>query len=321
MASLSCRISPRTSTVIFLDKSPLATAMVTPAMLRTCAVKLPAIWLTESVSSFHTPDTALTLAWPPSLPSVPTSRATRVTSEVKTANCSIIVFTSFAERRNSPSSERPSTSSSINCPRSPLVTAPIVRAISIVGLTSASSRELKQSTLSAHPTVAPGTDMRSMSRPSRPTVPLNRSISRESRSSSEMVWLKAAAICPAIPPQSDGNRTEKSPSRNANIAVSICVDWASTEPSSAALFTLADLPRSTFGLWADLLEFGIMVFVMVCRAMTHLNGYFQPAFVLIAPCSARRAAGHYPEIGPYLALYKILKALVGNLHYHCGRPP
>ena len=37
MASLSCRISPRTSTVIFLDRSPLATAIVTSAMLRTCA--------------------------------------------------------------------------------------------------------------------------------------------------------------------------------------------------------------------------------------------------------------------------------------------
>ena len=37
MASLSCRISPRTSTVIFLERSPLATAIVTSAMLRTCA--------------------------------------------------------------------------------------------------------------------------------------------------------------------------------------------------------------------------------------------------------------------------------------------
>ena len=43
MASLSCRISPRTSTVIFLERSPLATAIVTSAMLRTCAVRLPAI--------------------------------------------------------------------------------------------------------------------------------------------------------------------------------------------------------------------------------------------------------------------------------------
>src|SRR5688572_3291070 len=84
MASLSCRISPRTSTVIFLDRSPLATAIVTSAMLRTCAVRLPAIWLTDSVSSFQTPDTPFTCAWPPSLPSVPTSRATRVTSDVNT---------------------------------------------------------------------------------------------------------------------------------------------------------------------------------------------------------------------------------------------
>jgi hypothetical protein len=34
IASLSWRISPRTSTVIFLDKSPLATAIVTSAILR-----------------------------------------------------------------------------------------------------------------------------------------------------------------------------------------------------------------------------------------------------------------------------------------------
>ncbi len=34
----------------------------------------------QSVRSFHTPPTPVTSAWPPSLPSVPTSRATRVTS-------------------------------------------------------------------------------------------------------------------------------------------------------------------------------------------------------------------------------------------------
>ena len=173
MVFLSSRISPRTSTVILRDRSPLATAVVTSAMLRTWAVRLPAIELTrvrqilpnarhalhfrlpaelafgahfarharhfrceraelihhrvdgvlqlqdfalhihrdlaakgrrwpppwslprccgparsgcppsssrESVRSFHTPPTPFTTAWPPSLPSVPTSRATRVTS-------------------------------------------------------------------------------------------------------------------------------------------------------------------------------------------------------------------------------------------------
>ncbi len=51
-------------------------------MLRTWLVKLPASWLTLSVRSFHVPATPGTVAWPPSFPSVPTSRATRVTSAV-----------------------------------------------------------------------------------------------------------------------------------------------------------------------------------------------------------------------------------------------
>jgi hypothetical protein len=36
MVDLSSRISPFTSTVIFLRRSPRATAVVTSAMLRTC---------------------------------------------------------------------------------------------------------------------------------------------------------------------------------------------------------------------------------------------------------------------------------------------
>ena len=70
-----------TSTVIFFDRSPLATALVTSAMLRTCAVRLLAMKLTLSVRSFQVPATPCTSACPPRRPSVPTSRATRVTSE------------------------------------------------------------------------------------------------------------------------------------------------------------------------------------------------------------------------------------------------
>ncbi len=80
MVFFSSRISPRASTVIFVDKSPLATPVVTCAMLRTCDVRFPAMKLTLSVRSFQTPPTPFTSACPPSLPSVPTSRATRVTS-------------------------------------------------------------------------------------------------------------------------------------------------------------------------------------------------------------------------------------------------
>src|SRR5207244_428243 len=74
---LSSRISPRTSTVIFLERSPFATAVVTSAMFRTWPVRFAAIEFTLSVRSFHTPATPGTCAWPPSFPSEPTSRATR----------------------------------------------------------------------------------------------------------------------------------------------------------------------------------------------------------------------------------------------------
>ena len=46
MVFFSSRNSPFTSTVIFFDRSPLATAVVTSAMLRTWPVRLPAIELT-----------------------------------------------------------------------------------------------------------------------------------------------------------------------------------------------------------------------------------------------------------------------------------
>ena len=80
MVFFSSRISPFTSTVILRDRSPRATAVVTSAMLRTWVVRLAASRLTLSVRSFQVPATPGTTAWPPSRPSVPTSRATRVTS-------------------------------------------------------------------------------------------------------------------------------------------------------------------------------------------------------------------------------------------------
>ena len=56
------RISPRTSTVIFLERSPFATAVVTSAILRTCDVRFVAIAFTESVRSFQVPATPRTSA-------------------------------------------------------------------------------------------------------------------------------------------------------------------------------------------------------------------------------------------------------------------
>ena len=62
MVSLSSRISPRASTVIFCVRSPRATAVATWAMLRTWSVRLAAMELTFSVRSRHVPDTPSTRA-------------------------------------------------------------------------------------------------------------------------------------------------------------------------------------------------------------------------------------------------------------------
>src|SRR5688500_16524848 len=115
---LSSRISPFTSTVIFLERSPLATAVVTSAMLRTCEVRLLAMKLTLSVKSFQVPATPLTCAWPPSFPSVPTSRATRETSDANDPSWStILLMTSLIWRIS------PRTSTVIFCVRSPFAIA------------------------------------------------------------------------------------------------------------------------------------------------------------------------------------------------------
>ena len=78
---------------------------------------------------------------------MPTSRATRVTSEAKEASCSTIVLTILPMRRNSPRSGRPSISTVIACDRSPLATAPITRATSAVGWTMSSISSLTDAQL------------------------------------------------------------------------------------------------------------------------------------------------------------------------------
>ncbi len=92
IVSASAAISPFASTVSFCLRSPFATAVTTLAMPRTCEVRLPAMKFTLSVRSFQTPDTPRTSACPPRRPSVPTSRATRVTSAANDESWSTIVL-------------------------------------------------------------------------------------------------------------------------------------------------------------------------------------------------------------------------------------
>ncbi|PYP81601.1 MAG: hypothetical protein DMD35_01115 [Gemmatimonadetes bacterium] len=120
----SSRISPRASTVIFCDRSPLATAVVTSAMLRTWLVRFDAMKFTLSVRSLHTPPAPGTRAWPPRMPSEPTSRATRVTSLANALSCSTIVLTVFLSSRISPRA-----STVIFRDRSPSATAVVTSAM------------------------------------------------------------------------------------------------------------------------------------------------------------------------------------------------
>ncbi len=166
MVFFSSRISPRASTVMRVERSPRATAVVTAAMLRTWLVRLPAMELTLSVKSFHTPPTSFTTAWPPSLPSVPTSRATRVTSLAKALSWSTMVLMVFLSSRISPRA-----STVILVERSPRATAVVTPAMLRTWLVRLPAMEL---TLSVRSFQTPATSFTTASPPSLPSVPTSR---------------------------------------------------------------------------------------------------------------------------------------------------
>ncbi len=181
MVSFSSATSPRASTVIFCDRSPLATAVVTWAMLRTWVVRLPASRLTFSVRSFQVPATPGTVAWPPSLPSVPTSRATRVTSSANARSWSTMELTTSPMCWNSPFIGRPSIDSAIFWVRSPCAAAEMTLATSPVGRARSSIRELTASTEVAQVPVGLPSWTRTVMRPSCPTTLATRASSRLNR--------------------------------------------------------------------------------------------------------------------------------------------
>ena len=166
MVFLSSRISPFTSTVILRDKSPRATAVVTSAIFRTCAVRFPAIAFTESVRSFHVPATPGTSAWPPNRPSLPTSRATRVTSAANDRNCSTMVLSVSLSCRISPR-----TSTVIFFDRSPVAIAVATSAMLRTWPVRFPAMEFTESVRSFHVPATPGTFA---CPPRRPSVPTSR---------------------------------------------------------------------------------------------------------------------------------------------------
>ena len=102
MLSFSSATSPRASTWIDRVRSPLVTAVATSAIARTWLVRFAASRLTLPVRSFHVPAAPGTLAWPPSRPSTPTSRATDVTWSAKIASVFVMLLMVSASAATSP---------------------------------------------------------------------------------------------------------------------------------------------------------------------------------------------------------------------------
>src|SRR5438067_1616631 len=151
MVSASAATSPLDLTARFCLRSPLATAVTTLTMPRTCSVRFAAITFTVSVRSFQVPATPETWAWPPSRPSVPTSRATRVTSEAKALSWSTIVLMVFFSSRISPF-----TSTVILRDRSPRATAVVTSAMLRTCAVRLPAIELTLSVKSFHVPATPG---------------------------------------------------------------------------------------------------------------------------------------------------------------------
>ena len=137
---------------------------------------------------------------------MPTSRATRVTSEMKPlswSTMSLIVFLS--------SSISPWTSAETFLLRSPSATAPITRCISLLGRTRSSIRLLTDSMQPPHTWSVPLKETRWESLPSLPTTRLTRSSSSPSAWFAPMISFSRSATLPAMPVQWTGMRAVKSP--------------------------------------------------------------------------------------------------------------
>ena len=246
MVTLSSRISPFTSTVILRDRSPRATAVVTSAMFRTCVVRLAASRLTLSVRSFQVPATPDTTAWPPSLPSVPTSRATRVTSAAKERSCSTIVLSVSLRLRSSPR-----TSTVIFLERSPLAMAVATSAMFLTWAVRLPAMKFTESVRSFQVPATPGTCACPPSLPSVPTSRATRVTSPANPLSWSTIVLMVSLSSRISPFTSTVILRERSPRATAVVTSAMFRTWAVR--FDAMKFTLSVRPfqvPATPGTWA-----------------------------------------------------------------------
>ena len=242
--TLRSAISPLTSTVIFLERSPLATAVVTSAMLRTWLVRLRAIVLTESVRSFQVPATPSTWAWPPSRPSVPTSRATRVTSPAKALSWSTMVLTVTLRSATSPL-----TSTVIFLERSPLATAVVTSAMLRTWLVRLPAMVLTESVRSFQVPATPRTSAWPPSRPSEPTSRATRVTSAAKVLSWSTIVLMVSLSCRISPRASTVIFLERLPLATAVVTSAMLRIWLVSVPAielteSVRSFQVPATPRT-----------------------------------------------------------------------------
>ncbi len=215
--------------MILRVRSPAATALATCEMSRSWPVRSAAIPLTESARSFQEPTSPGTCAWPPSLPSVPISRATLVISCANSDSWSSMSLTAALSPAISPGNATSAERRGMRCDRSPRVSAPSTRFSSAIG---ASRVRIISFTEFAAIDQPPRED------PLKSTFAIGhspRSAAALSRCSSlTRNWLRSAsslntvATSLAMPPPENTRRRRKLPSRSSRSPITRRVSIASS---------------------------------------------------------------------------------------------
>jgi len=221
MASLSCRISPRTSTVIFFDKSPLATAIVDHR--RYCA--LARSDSTPSSSRFQSgPSKRLSPREPaPGRQACRRCRLHAHARHLRREDAELLDHrVDDVRRAQELALQRPAIDIERHvCNRSPRATALTVRVTAVVGHNRSSINALTEPSMSAPRTVRQsesyaGARLALLTKPPRPRAP---AVAQCADFAATMV-LNASQILPATPIWCPGRRTEKSPASMACSAFS-----------------------------------------------------------------------------------------------------
>src|SRR6266851_6879899 len=228
-----------------------------------------------------------------------------------------MVLTMLAERKNSPSSGRPSTSSRTVCVKLPCATAALARVTSAVGRSRSSTRVLTETSISPHAPLDSWNRVRSRVLPSLPTTCPTRF------NSCAICWLAAAislnvsATFPASPVQDTGRRTEKFPSRMVLRAPRITLRSTETasppDPEFPLLFTgcvASAMGFAAAGTVGSPLATAAVAFVLFLFMVNRLRGR--------ARLSLRKPAFHYYSFSRFSDVQQMKGERRQIGQYRCG---